>query len=154
LTPAANRIKCGGYKINSYSGGPPLVKFDDCPCSGRTLGKLTQPAILTVLAQGPVHGYRIVERVAGMALFHGERPDTTGVYRLLKTMEDRGVVVSAWDLSDSGPARRTYRLTAAGRACLRLWVTTLSGYQKAIGELLKAARGAAGKGRACCPAAR
>jgi DNA-binding PadR family transcriptional regulator len=45
-------------------------------------------------------------------------------------------VVSSWDLSDTGPAKRLYRLTPEGRRCLGRWVETLTGYHRAIGELL------------------
>jgi DNA-binding PadR family transcriptional regulator len=110
------------------------------PCTGVTLDKLVQPAILTVLAGGPLHGYRIGERIAESRMFHGERPDTTGIYRVLKTMQTRGLVASSWELSKSGPAKRRYRVTAAGRSCLGCWIRTLRDYHKAVGELLSMAK--------------
>jgi DNA-binding PadR family transcriptional regulator len=125
-----------------------MADFDACPCSGRTLGKLLQPAVLAVLAREPLHGYRIAEQVAGMAMFHGRRPDPTGVYRALKAMERRGLVASLWDLSKSGPAKRRYRLAPDGRRCLARWVRTLRAYGAAIQELLRTAERAATRGRA------
>jgi DNA-binding PadR family transcriptional regulator len=59
---------------------------------------------------------------------------------MLRIMEKRGLVVSSWDLSDSGPAKRLYRLTLEGRQCLSRWVKTLAVYHRAIGGLLAAAR--------------
>ena len=111
-----------------------------CPCSGATLAKLIQPAIMTVLAEGHLHGYRIVERIAEMPILSGSRPDSTGVYRVLRAMENRGFVVSSWDVSATGPAKRSYRLTAAGKRCLAQWVKTLSQYRHAIDQLLVGAR--------------
>ncbi len=32
-------------------------KMAECPCEGSTLDKLVQPAILTILSDGPLHGY-------------------------------------------------------------------------------------------------
>ena len=84
------------------------MDFDQCPCSGRTLARLLQPAAMVVLAAEPLHGYRVAERLRSLAMFQGRRPDPTGLYRLLKSMEEDGLVVAAWDLADRGPARRRY----------------------------------------------
>ena len=59
----------------------------DCPCSGATLDKLVQPAILAALTEGPIHGYRLAERINEMAGLFGEKPDVSGIYRFLKKME-------------------------------------------------------------------
>ena len=108
----------------------------DCSCSGRTLGKLLQPGVLAVLADGPLHGYRVARQVAGLAVLRDQPPDPRGVYRMLREMERGGLLISTWDLSDAGPARRRYELTAPGRSCLRQWVCTLRKYRSAIDELL------------------
>ena len=110
------------------------------PCTGKTLDKLIQPAILTVLARGPLHGYAIVQRIARMPVLHGQEPDAAGVYRTLRSLARRGCVTSSWDVSGTGPARRLYELTKAGEQCLATWVETLGAYRKAIGGLLRAAR--------------
>ena len=125
------------------SGGTPVDDLDECPCSGATLSKFVQPAIMTILARGPLHGYRIAEAAAEYPMFSGLGPDPTGVYRILRVMEERGLVVSAWDISDSGPAKRSYQLTDHGRECFRRWIDTLDGHRRAIGKLLGAARKAA-----------
>lgn len=124
-----------------------------CPCAGVTLDKLIQPAVLTVLAQGGLHGYKIAERISEMPMFKGQRPDASGVYRFLRSMEKRQLVVSSWDVSDRGPAKRLYRLTAAGQECLSHWIGTLKEYRHDIGALLAAARKAsAKKGNPLCAA--
>jgi DNA-binding PadR family transcriptional regulator len=114
------------------------MDFDDCPCSGKTLARLVQPAVMIVLSAGPMHGYRIIQELEALRMFHGQRPDPTGVYRLLKTMETRELVTSEWDLTDAGPARRQYTLTAEGHRCLSRWRETLSEYLRALEELLAA----------------
>ena len=126
------------------SGLDVLPELDECPCSGGTLDKLIQPAILVVLEEGPLHGYRLAERMSELALFGGQKPDASGVYRFLKTMERRGLVASSWTLSDTGPAKRSYQLTPAGERCLRQWIVTLEQYRDGITGLLKAARKAVG----------
>jgi DNA-binding PadR family transcriptional regulator len=104
-----------------------------------------QPAILAVLAEGPLHGYRLTERIGAMPGFAGNKPDVSGVYRFLRTMESKGLVVSCWDLAERGPARRSYQITSAGRRCLRRWIKTLEEYREGIAVLLRTARKAAKK---------
>ena len=117
-----------------------MTDLADCPCTGGTLDRLIQPAILMVLAEGPLHGYRVAERIGEMSSFSDQKPDVSGVYRFLKTMERKKLVVGAWDISESGPARKCYEITPSGRRCLREWVKTLEDHRKRITDLLRAAR--------------
>ena len=117
-----------------------ISRWDDCPCGGRTLDRLIQPAILIVLAAGPLHGYRLAEKIGELTVFRGGHPDASGVYRYLKTMETKGLVESSWVLSEAGPAKRSYRITGDGERCLRKWIATLEAYRDGISGLLKAAR--------------
>jgi DNA-binding PadR family transcriptional regulator len=110
------------------------------------LAKLVHPAVLTILAGGPLHGYGIVERMAQMPVTGGTGPNPTGVYRVLRALEQEGCVTSTWDLSDRGPAKKSYRLTSVGRQCLDQWIETLEDYRRAIGKLLSEARRTAGGG--------
>lgn len=128
---------------------PSTANLDTCPCAGVSLDKLVQPAILTILAEGGLHGYRIVQRIADLAR---HKPDATGVYRSLRAMEKRGLVVSAWGVSGTGPARKSYVLTEAGKDCLERWVETLEKHRQAIGRLLVEARRASTRGRCTGPA--
>ena len=115
----------------------------ECPCRGATLAKLVQPAILALLAEGGLHGYDLVQRVATLPTLHDRRPDPTGIYRMLKSMARRGLLAAAWDASEKGPAKRSYTLTAAGRDCLAAWVETLRDYRDSIDALLKTTQRAA-----------
>jgi len=111
-----------------------------CPCEGQTLDRLIQPAILVVLAGGPLHGYRLVERIGKMPGFSGHKPDASGVYRFLKTMERKELVCASWSISENGPAKKSYQITPAGRQCLQRWIRTLDNYRRGITGLLGAAR--------------
>jgi len=112
-------------------------KFNHCPCVGATLDKLVQPAMLAVLVKGSLHGYELARRVAEIPHFLDEAPDVSGVYRMLKTLEARGMVTSGWDLSEGGRPKRLFTITDDGRRCLELWEGTLHNYHKAIGSLRK-----------------
>ncbi len=119
----------------------PASTLNNCPCMGATLDRLVQPAILVILAAGPLHGYRLTERIGALPGFAGNKPDVSGVYRFLKTMESRGLVEFSWDLAERGPARKAYQITAAGERCLRRWIKTLEAYREGIAVLLRTAQG-------------
>ena len=121
------------------------MTFSDCPCSGGTLDKLVQPAILAALTAGPVHGYRLAERINAMTGQCGENPDVSGIYRFLKKMEAMGLVTSQWETGNKGHAKRLFAITADGRACLARWSTTLEAYLEAITALLREVKAACNK---------
>ncbi len=120
-------------------------KFQDQPCCGKNLEKLIQPAILAILAEGNLHGYKIMQRLADMPMLQGKKPDCTGIYRCLKNMESRGVVNANWDLSEAGPAKRCFSLTPTGMSCLQSWIETLRVYRQSVTKLLNVAKKAASK---------
>lgn len=122
-----------------------MLDLSTCPCTGMTLDRLIQPAILTVLAEGPRHGYAVAEEINRRMAFGKETPDMSGIYRFLKVMEERGLVVSSWDVSHGGPARNCYKITPDGLRCLAQWIKTLERYRDGINRLLRAARSAAKK---------
>jgi PadR family transcriptional regulator, regulatory protein PadR len=119
-----------------------MSTFSDCPCSGATLDKLVQPAILAALTEGPIHGYRLAERISEMPGLFGEKPDVSGIYRFLKKMEAAGLVTSSWETGGQGHAKRLYEITASGRDCLARWTKTLEVYLATIADLLKEAKAA------------
>jgi DNA-binding PadR family transcriptional regulator len=112
-------------------------KFSRCPCVGATLDKLIQPAMLAILSQGPMHGYELARKVGDIPHFLDGAPDISGVYRMLKSLEKRGIVTSDWDISHGGRPKRQFTITDDGRRCLENWVITLHSYHKVIGSLLK-----------------
>ena len=107
------------------------------------MDRLLHVAVLTVLAREDLHGYRVAEEVAKLPPQQGEKPDVSGVYRCLKAMEEGGYVVASWSASTRGPAKRLYRLTRSGLACLKRWLESLKVYRQAIGDLLAVAHQAA-----------
>ena len=104
-----------------------MMDLDNCPCSGVNLPRFVQPVILAVLSSGPLHGYLVVQRLAETSLFRKQPPDATGVYRMLRNMEQEGVLKSDWELEGSGPARKRYRLTEKGASVCRSCRESASG---------------------------
>jgi DNA-binding PadR family transcriptional regulator len=111
-----------------------------CACTGNSLDRLLRPAIMGLLARRPMHGYVLLQELQSLRMFGGQAPDPTGVYRTLRLMEEEGMLAAAWDLADSGPARRRYRMTKAGKSCLATWIKTLEDYRASIDQLLKTLR--------------
>lgn len=73
--------------------------------------------LLASLADGPAHGYLVIERLRERSGGSFDYPEGS-VYPALHGLEARGLLRSAWT-SASGRRRRTYELTRRGRAALR-----------------------------------
>ena len=67
---------------------------------------------LHLLAEGPEHGYALMERIAGLT---GDimPVNSNSMYPLLRRLEERGFIVGEWEHPDRR-SRRIYRITAAG----------------------------------------
>lgn len=113
-----------------------LFVFQDCPCSGKKLSRLVQPAVMALLLQEPLHGYRILELLREETMFRDQPPDQAGVYKILKNMEQDGHVSCNWETQDSGPARKLYTLTEKGLHCLEQWKKTLVEYQASVASVI------------------
>ncbi|MGH9280701.1 MAG: PadR family transcriptional regulator [Acidimicrobiales bacterium] len=94
---------------------------------------IARPYLLVLLAEGPSHGYQLVERLADFGVDVGT---PAGVYRLLREMERAGLVHSVWELSQSrGPARRVYSIAAAGRRALDADMVDLAATERSLATL-------------------
>jgi PadR family transcriptional regulator, regulatory protein PadR len=92
-----------------------------------------RPCLLLLLAEGPAHGYDLLEQVGQLGL----RADAGGLYRTLRAMEQEGLVESWWEQSQAGPARRTYVLTNEGVDWLHAWAGSLRETHRMLGVFLK-----------------
>lgn len=91
--------------------------------------------ILSVLADGPLHGYAIareVERRSADALAMGEG----ALYPTLRAMEDEGLLVGDWETPASGAPRRVYRLTEAGQTQLAAQVQVWRKFTDAVNNVI------------------
>lgn len=68
--------------------------------------------ILAILADGPNHGYAIIEQLKERSNGHLQLPEGT-IYPALHRLESDGLLNSHWS-TDSGRRRRVYRLTDRG----------------------------------------
>lgn len=72
--------------------------------------------LLAVVADGPAHGYAVIERLKRRSDERFDLPEGT-VYPALHRLEKAGYLGSDWSVVD-GRRRRTYELTAKGQESL------------------------------------
>jgi poly-beta-hydroxybutyrate-responsive repressor len=96
------------------------------------------PYMLLMLRDWSLHGYQIWQRLMVMNLPGLNEHDRPAVYRILRQLEEEGKVASKWDTADkSGPARRVYSLTDAGRDFLKMWADGLDQYRRTLDFFFK-----------------
>ena len=74
--------------------------------------------LLLLIAKAPTHGYDLLEQMDELGL---RIADPGGLYRALRSLERDGYVVSTWEHSNAGPARRVYSLSQDGADWLHAW---------------------------------
>jgi len=92
-----------------------------CP---RRIHRFLEPCLLLLLHCNETHGYELLDELKQFG-FGDDPMDSSTVYRILRTLEEQGLVTSRWDTSSGGPARRLYRLTEEGNEYLAAWVQGL-----------------------------
>mgnify|MGYP001294657601 CR=1 FL=1 len=80
-----------------------------------------QPSILMALLGGESYGYELLQRIGEYGFLKDDVPPGM-IYRHLRQMEEEQVVTSRWEAEGTGPARRVYAITPAGREVLHAWV--------------------------------
>ncbi len=79
----------------------------------------TPAFILLMLAEGDAYGASLLSRLESeLPAF---RTDSAIIYRSLQDLESEGAVESYWETETSGPPRKWYHLTPAGREKLRAY---------------------------------
>ena len=71
-----------------------------------------------------MHGYELLERLPEVTGDQA-RVDVGNLYRILRALEEEGIVRSEWSADLPGPAKRTYELTEAGSRLLDRWAESL-----------------------------
>jgi poly-beta-hydroxybutyrate-responsive repressor len=97
--------------------------------------RFTEPAILLLLRERSAHGYDLLERLP--ELTGEQRVEMGNLYRLLRALEEEGLVVSEWDGDSPGPAKRRYAITEHGLNLLDHWVEALRRSQERTGRFLE-----------------
>lgn len=114
-----------------------------CSCGMGNLYRFVEPVALFLLkTKGRTHGYDLVGALNDYALTDA-LVEPGALYRTLRRLEENSYVVSTWDVSGAGPARRVYELTPAGDAHLREWEAVLERLSQSLGRFVLDIRTAA-----------
>ena len=101
--------------------------------------RFSEPALLLLLRERAAHGYELLDALPPLT---GEaRVDMGNLYRVLRALEEDGLVRSEWDAAEPGPAKRRYELTPAGRDLLRAWAKALKQTQVVVDAFLERLEG-------------
>jgi DNA-binding PadR family transcriptional regulator len=75
--------------------------------------------VLGLLAEEPMYGYGVLERVRARSMGFWAEVGRASVYQALRRMESDGLVAGRAQEGTDGPDRRVFRITRAGRERLR-----------------------------------
>jgi DNA-binding PadR family transcriptional regulator len=109
-------------------------------------------AILASLAESTAHGYNLVDQIETLTK-DLVCIDAGSMYRLLRAMEEEGLVSSSWQAPEAGPSRRVYEITERGLEALELMARSLSQRAASMRRLADHAAQAVASSRAGGPAA-
>jgi poly-beta-hydroxybutyrate-responsive repressor len=102
-------------------------------CKVERVPNYVQPRLLLELAKKPAHGYELLEHLSEGG---DTAPDPGNLYRVLRMLEEDGLVSSNWDTQNTGPARRVYELTNQGMEFLHVWAVTIKQTHQSLGRFL------------------
>jgi PadR family transcriptional regulator PadR len=94
-------------------------------------------ALLAAMAQAsePLYGYLIAKRLEKLdGVLSGKQ---SALYPVLRNLEAAGLLESFVEPSVSGPPRRYYRITPAGRVTLREWAAAWRATRDSVDSILE-----------------
>ena len=117
-----------------------MPKRGNTPLQGEMLQGTLDLLILKTLAIGPAHGHTVAYAIEHrsedvLQVEHGS------LYPALHRLENRGLLIADWKMSDTGREAKFYRLTPKGRRQLKEEAASWLRLTEAIGLILKPAGG-------------
>ena len=96
--------------------------------------RFNEAVVLALLESGSAHGYELADALKTWV--PDQQIDLGNLYRMLRSMEDDGIVRSEWSHGDLGRAKRTYELTDDGIQLLGAWIESLRSANETIAGFL------------------
>lgn len=91
------------------------------PAEQRAPSSVFEMFLLLLVAEQPAHGSHLVKQVKEVGFDFSNRT----VYGTLQRLQAKGLLRSDWEIQESGPPWRVYRLTQAGEEALCSWGDTM-----------------------------
>ena len=106
-----------------------------CAKFGFKMSNILYAVFLYLLMDDSASGYKLSEELSKVGIDPSYIP--SGItYRLLRDMEANGLLVSKWETSGSGPAKRVYKITDAGKKYLGAWLVEAKRNLKTMENLI------------------
>jgi len=86
--------------------------------------------LLSILAEGPAHGYAVIEVLRERSGGTFDLPEGT-IYPALHRLESQGLLASSWE-QQGGRRKRIYRLTPSGQKALEARREEWQRFSKAV----------------------
>jgi PadR family transcriptional regulator, regulatory protein PadR len=93
--------------------------------------------VLKALSWGPMHGFEITSWLEARSGGYLD-VDDGALFQAFHRMEERGLIVAEWGVTENNRRARYYRLTTTGRAHLRTELAELTRYAAALTSILGA----------------
>ena len=90
--------------------------------------------LLSIVNDGPSYGYEMIRQLNERGL---EVAGETSIYPVLRRLGRKELIESYLQDSPSGPARKYYRITSAGRATLDEWAKDWRAVRNGVDDVLR-----------------
>lgn len=92
--------------------------------------------ILLLLTEQAGYGYELSSHLPGLGADTGTL-QRGATYRILRQLEQEGLVLSHWDHSEAGPPRRVYTITSGGLEWLHQAATSVEDMRRGMTRFLR-----------------
>ncbi len=105
---------------------------------GRNIGsgRWLEGYILLLLMKNPSHGYDLTHSMMDFNVEFSGIGQMGTLYRILRQMEENGLVTSKWYTEGKGAARRIYQITSLGKDYLKDYIDQLKSMKEQIDEFI------------------
>ena len=91
--------------------------------------------LLSILAEAPLHGYAVIERLRERSKEAFDLPEGT-IYPALHRLERERLIKSKWESGANARKRRQYSLTSSGRKQLMKRRAEWTGFASAVASVV------------------
>lgn len=114
-----------------------MIKGKDVFCDDRhnKTGRFVEACLLCLLKEEKSYGYNLMEKLTQFG-FSGETINISVIYRNLRNMENKNLVISSWVESEHGPNKRMYNITTEGKTELDNWIALLKDRKNRITSII------------------
>ena len=108
-----------------------------CISKKHKMKKFLEVCLLLLLFDTTDYGYGLIEKLADYG-FAEEELNVSTLYRNLRKMEEKNLVLSRWEKGVGGPKKRVYEITSEGKEYLDQWIQILEMRKKRIQKVISA----------------